>query len=386
MYISEEQKMLEKIDADFRKKIKEAKAFMKDTLEGKSAFQKLEAIEELPKVQQSTYKSRLLKIENGVLIRSRTPSETVFIPAGVTEIGNEAFKLPKHLNTNIIFPDGLKKIGVSAFEDCGDILNMDVKDPDLCYYEGIWKDDVFGQFSRGFSQFPSSLEEIGDYAFRNFVQNANGFRDEPLMEYLILPQSLKYIGKGAFIDSGIGAAYIAGPQTVSEYCFSKSGLRKVVFGNNVKFIERIAFDACNRLEKIIFGKNIKEIGDYAFSYCIALKKLELPSSLIKIGKGTFSECGRLTSVELPDSVTEIGENAFSKCKDLKKVKIGKGLTVIPECCFSNCSKLKEVIIPDTVIQIAHNAFKNCSNFTIIGNIGSPAEQFAKENNIKFEAI
>ena len=46
MYISEEQKMLEKIDADFRKKIKEAKAFMKDTLEGKSAFQKIEAIEE----------------------------------------------------------------------------------------------------------------------------------------------------------------------------------------------------------------------------------------------------------------------------------------------------------------------------------------------------
>lgn len=385
MYISEEQKMLEKIDADFRKKIKEAKAFMKDTLEGKSAFQKLEAIEELPKVQQSTYKSRLLKIENGVLISSRTPSETVFIPAGVTEIGKDAFKAPKHLNTKIVFPEGLKKIGVSAFEDCHDILEIDTKDSDLCYYEGIGKDDVFGQFSRGFSQFPSSLEEIGENAFRSFGDNSHGF-GQRLMEYLILPQSLKKLGKGAFEDAGIRAIYIAGPQAISERCFQGSGLRKVILGDNVKTIESVAFGSCSRLEKVVFGRNIKVIGDWAFDYCLSLKKVVFPDSLEKIGKGAFDDCGRLTNIEIPDSVTEIGENAFSKCKDLKKVKIGKGLTAIPECCFSNCSKLNEIIIPDTVIRIAQNAFKNCSNFTIIGNIGSSAEQFAKENNIKFEAI
>jgi hypothetical protein len=85
-------------------------------------------------------------------------------------------------------------------------------------------------------------------------------------------------------------------------------------------------------------------------------------------------------------VTEIGENAFSKCKNLKEVKIGKGLSAIPECCFSNCSKLKKVVIPDNVTDISLLAFKNCSDFTILGNLGSYAETYAKENNIPFLAL
>lgn len=384
MYISEEQKELSKIDADFIKKIKKAQVFAKDTLENQKERKKLEAIEELPRVQKPTYKSRLLKIENGVLVSSRTPSETVFIPAGVTEIGNEAFKAPKRLNIKIIFPDGLKRIGVSAFEGCEDIFNMDVKDPDLCYYDGVWKDDEFGQFSRGFSQFPSSLEEIGDYAFRN-AYKSNGY-SRPLLEYVILPQNLKHIGKGAFMSSGIREVYIAGPHTVSEHCFSSSGLRKVIFGDKVKTIERIAFDGCNQLEKILFGSNIKEIGDYAFCFCLSLKKLELPNALEKIGKGAFSECGRLTSVEIPNSVTEIGENAFTKCKSLQKVKLGTGITTIPSCCFSNCTNLKKVEIPASVTAMDHLAFKNCNKLTIYAPAGSYAEQYAKENNIQFEAI
>lgn len=385
MYISAEQIALEKIDTDFKRNVKAAKEFKEATLQNMSDMQKLYAIDELPKAQKPSYKSKRLKIEGDVLVRSTCTSETVFIPAGVTEIGNEAFKNRDRGTFKIIFPEGLKKIGCSAFEGCSKLIEIDVKDPDLCYYADISADDEIDQFYRGFSIFPSSLEEIGDNAFRSFGDNAHGF-GQNLMNYLILPQSLTKLGKGAFADSGVRTIYIAGPQTVSERCFHGSGLRKVIFGDNVKKIERIAFGCCSRLERVVFGRNIKEIGDWAFDFCSALKKISFPDSLEKIGKGAFGDCGLLTRVEIPDSVTEIGENAFSKCINLKEVKIGKGLTAIPECCFSNCNKLKKVIIPDNVTDISPLAFKNCSDFTILGNLGSYAETYAKENNIPFLAL
>jgi hypothetical protein len=385
MYISAEQTALGKNDKDFKRNVKAAKEFKEATLQNMSDMQKFYAIDELPKAQKPSYKSKRLKIEGNVLVRSTCTSETVFIPAGVTEIGNEAFKNRDRGTYKIVFPEGLKKIGCSAFEGCSNLIEMDVKAPDLCYYADISADDEIDQFYRGFSIFPSSLEEIGDNAFRSFGDNAHGF-GQNLMNYLILPQSLTKLGKGAFEDSGVRTIYIAGPQTVSERCFQGSGLRKVIFGDNVKKIERIAFGSCSRLEKVVFGRNIKEIGDWAFDFCGALKKIAFPDSLEKIGKGAFSDCGSLSEIVIPDSVTEIGENAFSKCKNLKEVKIGKGLTAIPECCFSNCSKLKKVIIPDNVTDISPLAFKNCSDFTILGNLGSYAETYAKENNIPFLAL
>ena len=313
------------------------------------------------------------------------------IREGTEYVCNYAFIKPWGMKKNlekIIFPSTLIYIPTSAIPDNCSIhsispnysvindLLIDTRKKCVikCLNKHIQKAEIY-----------EPIEEIGENAFRSFGDNSHGF-GQRLMEYLILPQSLKKLGKGAFEDAGIRAIYIAGPQTISERCFQGSGLRKVILGDNVKTIENVAFGSCSRLEKVVFGRNIKVIGDWAFDYCLSLKKVVFPDSLEKIGKSAFGGCGCLTNIEIPDSVTEIGENAFSKCKDLKKVKIGKGLTAIPECCFSNCSKLNEIIIPDTVIQIAQNAFKNCSNFTIIGNIGSSAEQFAKENNIKFEAI
>lgn len=382
MYISDEQVALEKIDVDFRRNVKAAKVFSESNLQGLLDTDELHSIEE---AQKPTYKSKGLKIKDGVLLSATTKSEIVFIPEGVVEIGKDAFKNRDRGNSKIIFPEGLRKIGDSAFEGCLKLIDMDVKEPELCYYADISVYDEIDQLSRGFSQFPSTLEEIGDCAFRSFGDNAHGFGLK-LMEYLVLPKSLKKIGSGAFEDSGIRAIYINGPQSISERCFQGSGLRKAILGDNIIRIEKIAFGSCSRLEKVVFGCKIKEIGDWAFDYCLVLEKIKFPDSLEKIGKNAFSECGLLANLEIPDSVTEIGENAFSKCKSLKKVKLGKGITSIPICCFSNCEKLKKVIVPENVIEIAPNAFKNCSNFTILGTAGSYAEEYAKENNIEFIAL
>lgn len=388
MYISKEQVELANIDIEFRKKVREAKNYVKSTSEGISDCKKLEYMEELEKVKNPKYKSKRLKIENGMILKGSATNETVFIPEGVTEIGKEAFESCN--NSKFIFPNGLKKIGDSAFEDCHNVFEMDVKDADLCYPADavvlVRAGDEIDQFSKGFSQFPSTLEEIGDYAFRRFGINAYGY-NKKLMEYLILPQSLRKIGKGAFTNCGIEAVYIAGPEIISKNCFSNNwGLKKVVFGDDVKTIGDVAFDACRFLEKIIFSKNLKEIGNCAFSGCTSIKKITLPNILEKIGKYAFCECSSLTSIIIPNNVSEIGKYAFFKCSSLRKVKLGEGIINIPEECFADCNKLTEIEIPDNVVKIENNAFKNCNKLKIRATTGSFAEKYAKENNIKFEMI
>lgn len=43
-------------------------------------------------------------------------------------------------------------------------------------------------------------------------------------------------------------------------------------------------------------------------------------------------------------------------------------------------------IPASVTEIQDWAFQNCESLTIYAPAGSYAEQYARENNIKFEAI
>lgn len=385
MYISEEQLEFEKLDTSFRYAVREAK---KQAIEDANKLPDITELDEirfgysklLEKAKKPTYKTRGLIIENGVLQKSKSKYRTIHIPAGVTEIGESAFEDCK--NSQIIFPDGLKKIGDNAFRNSARICSLDVKEPELCWAAARFyfcEEDEIYQYSRGFAQFPNTLEEIGAYAFWSFGLDAYA-HNQTRIDFLILPKSLQRIGKCAFTNCGIETVYIGGPEVVSESCFSRSRrLTKVVFGNGVKYIDRFAFDGCDKLKDIVFPENLIEIGEYAFSYCIGLKKIKLPDTLKKIGNQAFSECGLLSTIEIPDSVTEFGEGAFEKCSNLKMVKLGKGLTAIPEHCFSECNKLVEIEIPATVTFIAKNAFENCKKLVICAEPGSYAERFAMDH-------
>ena len=100
----------------------------------------------------------------------------------------------------------------------------------------------------------------------------------------------------------------------------------------------------------------------------------------------FQTCRTLTAVVLPDGLTKIGNHAFWMCTALASVNIPAGVTEISEYAFWGCTGLTSVTIPATVAEIGLGAFWGCEGgFTVHAPAGSYAEEFAKKNNIRFEA-
>ncbi|MBR4513799.1 MAG: leucine-rich repeat protein [Lachnospiraceae bacterium] len=95
----------------------------------------------------------------------------------------------------------------------------------------------------------------------------------------------------------------------------------------------------NGIKGIVIGRGITEIPDDQFSIYNDLNEVEIPNTVTKIGKEAFAYCGRLKKITISDSVKEIGEKAIGGW-----------------------------------------------NATIYAHENSYAAQYAKANNIRFEAI
>ncbi len=115
------------------------------------------------------------------------------------------------------------------------------------------------------------------------------------------------------------------------------------------------------------------IEDQAFLLCESLSSVKLSYGITTIGTtkevfsyncvGAFVGCNSLTKIMIPESVTSIGDTAFASCKNLSSITI-----------------------PRSVTEIGPRAFEACNAVVIKGNIGSYAEQFAKQHDIPFLSL
>ena len=130
---------------------------------------------------------------------------------------------------------------------------------------------------------------------------------------------------------------------------------------------------------------VTEIGERAFKNCEKLKAVNFPISLKKIGYGAFMYCTSLEDIQIPMDVTEIGQYAFSGCSALQVLDIPVGVTMIDYGIFEGCALLEQLYIPASVVEI-HSYFHDSDNLTLYVDPGSFAEQFAIENNLKYQYL
>lgn len=171
--------------------------------------------------------------------------------------------------------------------------------------------------------------KIGDFAFK----------DNQIIEEVILGSGVKSIGKEAF----------------SGCC----NLKRVVCRQSLQTLSIGAFKNCINLKSIELGKNLREIDDYAFEGCPVLKEIELGSKVFRVGKGAFKNCLSLESVSKSKSFFKLYEETFLNCISLKEINL-EDVYCIGHKCFKD-SGIERVYVNFRLRDVESFAFDGCKD-------------------------
>ena len=224
-----------------------------------------------------------------------------------------------------------------------------------------------------------SATKIANYAFYGIP-----------IGYTYLPDSITYIGKGAFyknafpIGGGMSIRLSENLEYIGDYAFY--GCANWFFGegeeiidlvtlnipDTVKYIGRSAFYNCQTIVSLNVPGSVETIGKYAFYGCVNIGQsklianeddgplcgeITLGEGIQSIGAQAFRNCAGIQKLIIPSTVTYIGEKAFFNCAKLEELTIGSGLTQISDYAFYKCVALKELVLPDSVKTIGSFAFR-----------------------------
>lgn len=142
---------------------------------------------------------------------------------------------------------------------------------------------------------PEGVTKIGNSAF----ENCNS------LTTVILPKSVTYIGNYAFHDC-VGLAGITIPPNVTsigwETFYNCNSLKRIIIPEGVTDICNGAFEKCSNLENIKLPNTLNFIGQVAFFGCESLTKITLPDNVIEVGHGAFSHCSKLKTLVIPNDI------------------------------------------------------------------------------------
>ena len=173
--------------------------------------------------------------------------------------------------------------------------------------------------------------EIAESAFKgNFV-------DE--LKSVVLPSTVKRIGKNAFLNSGLEELYMQeGVEVIEANAFCNCRLTNFLLPASIKSFDSSSIDN-NPIEKIIveennlyytsvdgilYNKDMTKL--IRFPEKKKVKKFVVPSTVIDIGKA-FYNCRELQVVVLSDKIKHLWRNALSGCL-IKKIYLNSDLIYI----------------------------------------------------------
>ncbi|MBR5420100.1 MAG: leucine-rich repeat protein [Lachnospiraceae bacterium] len=281
------------------------------------------------------------------------------IPSSVTEIGESAFLNCSSL-TAVTLPDGLVKIGASAFKGSG-----------------------ISEFT-----LPATLTSIDSGALQPakrliFAPGTTTvafscFKSDTYLESVSFPDTLESIGKEEFKGcKGLTELVIPAGVHVNVSAFENcTGLKKVELGDNV-IVDTAAFKGCSSIESIRRGNNVTiaagafEGGQGAVPGSNVWYSHSAASGILVLsGIGSMPDFDdpseapwaglrdQITTVRIEEGVTTVGAKAFYGCSNLQYVSFPKGLESIGREAFAACPELCEIIFAGDAPRFGSNVFKD----------------------------
>ena len=356
-------------------------------------------------------------------VKGRLIIPEVYENEPVVEIG----VISSNSATSIVIPDSVTKIHMDAFTYCE---NLTFNEYDNAYYVGN-ENNNYMVLVKAVDKSISSCavhedtKFIHDVAFEDceYLESvtfdgdskvesigSRAFYECNALENIVIPESVKVIGDGAFycdVDNvfyegsyeDFRAISIGDNNSVltnySIYHYIKNSLDVPTDGNyywhyvdgvptpweeplydyDLGLAYRLSddesyytvYNACTRTEPDLIipstynGKPVLRVGRKAFIDCDVLKSVTLPDCLESIDDWAFANCYSLTDVKIPETVKAIGEYAFSSCEALTEIVVPDGVVSLGGGVFEDCDGLEKVIIGDGVLTIGADAFSGCSS-------------------------
>ena len=335
--------------------------------------------------------------------RKRGPTEPIDFT--VVGVASQAFNNNYNINT-IELPATIESIGAYAFNNCGNLQRIIVKNPapislswPIADQWGVYSNTVLyvpqgsldayrnapfwgvnGEVEGGGEiidpKAPRKIVKGGDAGYffddiREYVEGQIfGFTLDGITyevtdfaagevivvqstseEYsgdIVIPENPVYDGK-QFTTVGIGP-------DAFNWC---SSVTSVQLPSTIRTIDSQAFYSCQSMTSINLPDGLYSIGYGAFYNCKALQTVNLGNNLTAIQENAFAQSG-ITAINIPTGVEYIGNYAFNQCTSLANVTIGDGVKTIGEYVFSNCTALTSVTMGEGVESIGQYSFQGCS--------------------------
>ncbi len=208
------------------------------------------------------------------------------------------------------------------------------------------------------------IEYIDSYAFQNCKY----------LPSVVIPSSVKYVGKGLFSGSGLKSLTVNNdmPAIPDEFC-KGTLLTNLEFDHPelIRYIGASAFENSSvpaPLFMTSYGEDVSgyeplTVGTKAYAGCTSIKSIIAPDNVVSFGTSSFSGCTSLTELKCGNSLTDINYQAFYKCTALKDIEFNNVLRTIGSECFSGCTSIKEISgIPETLKDygLGTGVFSNCT--------------------------
>ncbi|MCR5420880.1 MAG: leucine-rich repeat protein [Lachnospiraceae bacterium] len=307
------------------------------------------------------------------------------IPDGVTEVGLNAFRECVMLK-NVKIPESV--VGIADYAFYKDQNIVDLKDGSGLIPEGV---QTIGKYSFDGCEalntliLPDGIEKIGESAFAN-----SG------IQIAVIPESASDIGASCF-EGCEELKEIQLPKNLNEIknrlFYDCKKLYKVNLSEDILgSIGNSAFYNCNALEsfddsgKIDFSKFrvLKSIGKNAFQECDSLSSVTLSAATENIGEYVFDHCQKLSEINLGTGLSVIPKNAFSNLNSLVKMIVPRNVIEIKAGAFEYDPSFREIHIPKETTNIERGAFTKCDDLYTYVVDGSEAHKYSVKEGIKYE--
>lgn len=221
--------------------------------------------------------------------------------AEIVELPDDRFTF--EIYNALYFTQNNKCIKIHRYETLEKLATIDIPEHIIIEAndEGLFNDAVIHECSF------SCIEINGNNTLYTTIDGALYSKDGKL---LIRYPNLKE-GK-AIIPDGV--------ERIADLAFEECIINSVVMPETLKYIGKKAFTNCIKLQEVKFNRDLEFIGNDAFIDCQSLKKIEIPRKIRSINNGCFHGCP-LESIILPEGLQFIGESAFN---------LAKGSITLPE--------------------------------------------------------